>query len=78
MKKYTIDSADTLVDLLDDIQNAPKPFMNQLYYVQVPEVEKEENFDYMVAKIEQAFEGRTFGRHISAITGSDVQPRRNL
>ena len=76
-KRFTVSTADTLTELLDEIQNAPKPFMRQLYYVQIPVVQDEANFDYMVAKIEQAFEQRTFGRHVSAITGSDNM-RRNL
>ena len=67
--------------MISAIKNTPKPFINQVFIVNIPTIDEESNFDIMVANIEKAFEKRTYGKHISAIVGKELSEqtqRRNL
>ncbi len=75
-----IDSEESFNNLIQDIQNAPKPFVGKVYRVEFPEeLTEESHFDLMVNKIETELAKRTFGKHFSALVGNQhASDRRNL
>ena len=80
-QEFTIKSREDFENVISVIKNTPKPFINQVFIVNIPTIDEESNFDVMVANIEKAFEKRTYGKHISAIVGKEMSEqtqRRNL
>jgi len=75
VKSVTIDSKEALEELKKEFATTPKPFIHQYYIIDLP-VDKENTFDELVFQIEQAFQKRSFGNHVSALTGSPLDQRR--
>lgn len=75
-----IDNEDSFKKLIKEIQEAPKPFINKVYQIEFPaEITQESHFDLMVNEIETELAKRSFGKHISALVGTEAdKPRRNL
>ena len=74
-----IDSEDSYKNLLSTIKDTPKPFIQQVYVVEIPEEIEPENFDAMVSNIDKEVAAWTFGKHMNALVGSEpVAQRRNL
>lgn len=78
--RTTIDSDSSYNNLLSNIKDAPKPFIQQVYIVEIPEDFETKYFDSMVSNIDEQFSKRTFGKHMSALVGTPapVSERRNL
>lgn len=78
--KVKIDSKEAFDNLIQDIQNAPKPFVSKVYQIEFPEEMTQENhFDLMINEIETELAKRTFGKHLSALVGIEgVAQWRNL
>jgi len=54
--KVNIDSEQAFNNLIEEIRNAPKPFIGQVYQIVFPEEMSAENhFDLMVSMIEEEF-----------------------
>ena len=75
-----MDSEASFNNLLEAISAEPKPFINKVFVVVVPTLKDERYFDLVVGKVEQAFEARTYGKHVSAIVGEEftASTRRHL
>jgi len=73
-KLFTITSQESLDALKNDITNAPKPFIHQVYLIELP-FEQDAMFDDVVAQIEKVFETRTLNNHVSIIAGSPITVR---
>jgi hypothetical protein len=70
IQSFNIDSEEAFTELKTAIKDTPKPFIGKVFEITIPIMKDERHFDLMVAKIEAVFETRTFGKHISAITGT--------
>lgn len=68
-----IDSKQTLVDFIKQIQNS-ESLDNKNYIIKIFLV-NDSQFDDAVFKIERAIQSKTSGKHISAISGSPAQQR---
>ena len=68
-KVYTVTSQASLDELKNEIIDAPKPFINQVYLIELP-FEQDFVFDDVVSQIEKVFETRTLNNHVSVIAGS--------
>lgn len=73
-KHVTISSQAELDGLKSEIENAPKPFINQIYLIELP-FEKDEIFDDVVLQIENVFATRSLNNHVSVLAGSSTVAR---
>ncbi len=79
VKTFVIENEEDFEKLVQAIKEEAKPFIGKIFEIQLPEFENEEDFNILLARIEALFEGRTYGKHISAIVGGEAQTgRRNL
>ena len=74
-KQVTITSQASLDELKQQIENAPKPFIHQVYVIELP-FAQDAAFDEAVAQIEATFEERTLNNHVSVLAGSSNSVRR--
>lgn len=70
----TVSSQADLDGLKSEIANAPKPFVNQVYLIELP-FTNDESFDDVVLQIEDSFATRTLNNHVSILAGSPTTGR---
>jgi hypothetical protein len=73
-RQVTITSQASLDELINEFADAPKPFINKVYIIELP-FEQDSVFDDIVVQIEKAFEARTLSNHVSVLAGSSTTVR---
>lgn len=73
-KLFTITNQESLNTLKSEIENAPVPFINKIYLVELL-FEKDAIFDDVVSQVEKLFASRTLNNHVSVLAGSSSTPR---